>query len=175
MPRTGRPPSLLPRPVQYTCARSWAATRGGGPAGREHRGSTVSAPSPGRGRWGRGAASCLRAPRGPGRLSPENVSLGPGSSNLRPLPAPLAGRTTRGSPGPRVPGSSGPGLQRRRPALTHLMLFHHFAEARIPLRDPSVKLGDSHFHRQHYFQSGLNRNQTPRRGLRRRLRPSLRR
>lgn len=45
--------------------------------------------------------------------------------------------------GPRVLGPRAAG-----PALTHLMLFHHFTEAGIPLRDPSVKLGDSHFDRQ---------------------------
>lgn len=45
--------------------------------------------------------------------------------------------------GPRVLG-----LLSRCPPLTHLMLFHHFTEAGIPLRDPSVKLGDSHFDRQ---------------------------
>lgn len=49
------------------------------------------------------------------------------------LPGPLAGPQRAG------------GRESRRP-LTHLMLFYHFAEAGVPLRDPPVKLGDSHLH-----------------------------
>lgn len=57
------------------------------------------------------------------------------------------GAPVPGWSGPRGPGSSA--LRSRCPSLTHLMLFHHFAEAGIPLRDPSVELGDSHFDCQH--------------------------
>lgn len=96
------------------------------------------------------------------------------------LPSPPSRQTTsRKETGePPSPGGAGRGSSAcadAAPSLTHLMLLHHFAEAGIPLRDPSVKLGNSHFNCQYELQSGPNRNQTPRRGLRRRLRPSLRR
>ena len=73
----------------------------------------------------------------------------------------------------RGPRSPGPLSSNRWPSLTHLMLFHHFAEARVTLRHPSVKLGDAHLHCQHLTPP--KRNQTPRRALRRprRRRPSL--
>lgn len=96
----------------------------------------------------------LRRPRG---CAHRNAARRRVRSPSAPLASPPSRQTTsrkRGleSPRPRGERAAGPrvlGLRSRGPSLTHLMLFHHFAEAGIPLRDPSVELGDSHVDCQH--------------------------
>lgn len=83
--------------------------------------------------FGQRVTSALRAP------SLRRSAAGAGREPRPESPAPVEG-------GPRGPGPRLPGHPR---SLTHLMLFHYFAEAGIPLRDPSVKLRDSHFDRPH--------------------------
>lgn len=90
------------------------------------------------------SARAARGPAGPGAATPA-APLGPSGVLTLGAPSPSAGRRRAGGGAVNpVPAASGP-----RAPLTHLMLLHHFAEAGVPLRDPPVKLGDSHLHCQY--------------------------
>lgn len=137
--------------------------------------------SPHAGQAGRGGRVGVAGPvlAGPGRGAAAAGGAGRSAAGLPPPWAP-EGRAAPCTPGPPLRAAPRPG--RPRPSVppppgraAHLMLLDHLAEARVPLRDPAVELGDAHRGCQRRLPSGTNRNRMPRRGLRRRLRPSRRR